>query len=163
MIYFIQCGKDGPVKIGLTKSDPRKRLKTLQTYHHANLHLLTTIAGGPAVEIILHKRFTMFRLRGEWFEFKGMFAKYIKALPKTIHTAENTSLDGRRTNSTLGLSDEEVKTTWLDKTIKNDDLAAEKAGFKGRKRTLNDRYGPSGRRAGRPPNAEVKRNLEALG
>ncbi|ASY45384.1 hypothetical protein CJD35_13775 [Sphingobium xenophagum] len=66
IIYFIGCGAEGPIKIGIA-AKPRDRLNGLQTGHHETLYLLATAAGGRAGELEYHQRFKSAHLRGEWF------------------------------------------------------------------------------------------------
>lgn len=66
LVYFIQAGDDGPVKVGRS-ADPRDRLMQLQTSHFAVLHLRAVVAGGPRLEGELHRRLRDHRLLGEWF------------------------------------------------------------------------------------------------
>ena len=68
MIYAIQCGEGGPIKLGRAE-DPVKRLRHLQTSHHERLKLL---ACEPAdndedAEKAVHQHLSVFRIRGEWF------------------------------------------------------------------------------------------------
>lgn len=67
MIYFIQVGDDGPVKIGLA-DDPYRRLVALQCASPFELRLLGGFEGGRGEELKLHKMFAHARIRGEWFE-----------------------------------------------------------------------------------------------
>lgn len=67
VIYFIQAGEDGPIKIGYTRSAPRKRLKELQTAAPQKLRLLGTTDGGRLEERALHRAWGDERLQGEWF------------------------------------------------------------------------------------------------
>lgn len=60
------------VKIGYTKSDPVKRLKTLQTGNHEHLSILGVAPGGVQDERAIHQRCSMSRLAGEWFSFDGL-------------------------------------------------------------------------------------------
>lgn len=66
MIYFIQCGENGLIKIGYSYS-PEKRLSELQTGSPIPLKILTTIPGDIDSEFKLHKQFDDFRANGEWF------------------------------------------------------------------------------------------------
>jgi hypothetical protein len=68
VIYLIQSGEDGPVKIGITSSDPRKRVAQLQTGNPTPLRLRATISGDASIERHLHSKFGQLRLNGEWFE-----------------------------------------------------------------------------------------------
>lgn len=70
-IYAIQVGEDGPIKIGVA-TDPRDRLKALQTAHHRPLRLLgySVVRKAWALqwERKVHARIQKYRLEGEWFE-----------------------------------------------------------------------------------------------
>jgi hypothetical protein len=70
MIYFIQVGESGPIKIGhtLSWSGVRRRLVELQTGNHERLRLLGSIDGFRKREEELHEEFKEHRLVGEWFE-----------------------------------------------------------------------------------------------
>lgn len=69
MIYFIQEGKDGPVKVGYS-SDPEARLAALQTGNSSRLRLRKVFEGGRQAEAEVHERLDDLRIRddGEWFE-----------------------------------------------------------------------------------------------
>jgi hypothetical protein len=71
MIYFIQCGKDGPIKIGTVgghnASAIGSRLSSIQGSTHLRLRILGYFPGGRKNEIALHKKMRQFRLCGEWF------------------------------------------------------------------------------------------------
>lgn len=68
MIYFIQEGKDGPVKVGYS-SDPEARLRALQTGNSSRLRLRKVFEGGRQTEAEAHERLDDLRIRddGEWF------------------------------------------------------------------------------------------------
>ena len=69
-VYFIRFGEFGPIKIGMTREDPMRRLKLLQVGSPKRLHLMGVIKD-PAPEHserILHQRFRPSRIRGEWFK-----------------------------------------------------------------------------------------------
>lgn len=67
MIYFIQSGDDGPIKIGYSKSNSRTRLRTLQTGSAEKLTLLCEREGHLGHETALHHKLSEYRLDGEWF------------------------------------------------------------------------------------------------
>jgi hypothetical protein len=70
VVYVIQAGYCGPVKIGTTSSSRLlKRLAQLQTANADRLHVLRTYVGGVGLERELHRRFAASRLAGEWFSF----------------------------------------------------------------------------------------------
>lgn len=68
MIYFIQMGHSGPIKIGFTaESDAIRRLAELQTACPWRLRLLGTTGGEPEDENRMHRTFRHLRTQGEWF------------------------------------------------------------------------------------------------
>ena len=66
MIYFIQAGDNGPVKIGYS-INPEKRLQALQTSHPQKLRMITVIDGDRDLEKELHEYFSDESVSGEWF------------------------------------------------------------------------------------------------
>jgi len=64
-VYFAGA-EDGPIKIGFAE-DPEARLRILQTSYPYALRILGTIEGGQELERSYHRRFSKFRMRGEWF------------------------------------------------------------------------------------------------
>lgn len=66
-VYLIQCGQNGPIKIG-TAWNPFRRMKLLQTGNHRRLFLRAVfIDTNPSLEFVLHEHFKESRIRGEWF------------------------------------------------------------------------------------------------
>jgi DNA-binding NtrC family response regulator len=81
MIYFVQSGKSGPVKIGFTaKDDVKVRISTLQTASIEPLNLLGVMDGDEEKEKALHQFFHSYRIRGEWFEPHPKLLMYIIGL-----------------------------------------------------------------------------------
>jgi DNA-binding XRE family transcriptional regulator len=78
IIYFIQMGDGGPVKIGYT-ADLAKRINSLNCGSPHALNVLGTIPGTTAVERALHKLFKPYRMRLEWFEPAPEVIEWIKA------------------------------------------------------------------------------------
>ncbi len=66
MIYFIQAGLGGPIKIGMA-GDIAVRLETLQIAHHEVLTLLGVMPGYRPTEREVHRRFAVDHIRGEWY------------------------------------------------------------------------------------------------
>ncbi len=66
MIYFIQAGENGPIKIGKS-DDPERRLKQLQTAHHKELKLLWVEDGAEEKESAYHEDFKDHNIKNEWF------------------------------------------------------------------------------------------------
>ena len=66
MIYFVQHGEGGAIKIG-TARNVRARIDAIQTSAPVRLRLLAVIDGGVREERELHDRFRKDRIHGEWF------------------------------------------------------------------------------------------------
>lgn len=78
MIYFIQQGCDGPIKIGYSNNNVYERLISLQIGNPNELKLIEEIPGTRRVEKKLHKRFSNERIRGEWFEYSERLKLFIE-------------------------------------------------------------------------------------
>jgi hypothetical protein len=77
-IYFVQCGEDGPIKIGMA-SDIKSRINDIQSMCPYKLTVIGSIAGGgKTTERLLHKRFSALRLHGEWFNPGDDLIRFIK-------------------------------------------------------------------------------------
>jgi hypothetical protein len=77
-IYFI--GFRNYVKIGFTRTPLKYRLAGLQTAVPEKLVVLAVIDGSAADERALHKRFSSYRLEGEWFQFDGELREFVEGL-----------------------------------------------------------------------------------
>lgn len=73
VVYFIQAGTDGPVKIG-TALSVQSRLSALQSGNAELLNLLATTPGGFLEEMALHRALARFRYRAEWFRWHPVVA-----------------------------------------------------------------------------------------
>ena len=67
MIYFIQCGDGGPIKIGSTNSAPHARMSHFQLGCAYELRLLGAVEGHGIYESALHELHLEGHIRGEWF------------------------------------------------------------------------------------------------
>jgi len=85
MIYFIQEGTEGPIKIGYTSKSVRTRMATLQTASAQKLRLLATAEGTQKDESMLHARFSACHIKGEWFKPSVDLMNYIFPVPKIDH------------------------------------------------------------------------------
>jgi hypothetical protein len=94
-VYFIQCGNDGPIKIGFG-IDPKKRLKIAQVYNPVMLVLLTYEPGSRELESFYHIKFDDDHIYGEWFLPSERLKKHIDALPKICITCEDFRLSPPR-------------------------------------------------------------------
>ena len=66
-IYFIQEGRQGNIKIGIS-SNPERRLRGLQTGNPSDLNLLFHMPGDRFLEQCLHEKFRYHHISGEWFK-----------------------------------------------------------------------------------------------
>lgn len=69
LVYVIQAGRAGPVKIGRTTYGRLPhRLRELQTGHHEVLKLVGAFPGYAALEAYFHRSQAQLRVRSEWFK-----------------------------------------------------------------------------------------------
>ena len=87
MIYFIQAGDAGPVKIG-KGNDPERRLMALQTGSYERLHLRATLDVGDEVERHFHQILEPCKTRGEWFRGDEMIVNIAMACAMAGHVWE---------------------------------------------------------------------------
>lgn len=85
VVYFVQAGPEGPIKIGYAKR-VADRFGELQTANPEPLILLGVLFDGTrALEARTHLRFAHLRLRGEWFtpadELLDFLAESIEGYP----------------------------------------------------------------------------------
>jgi hypothetical protein len=81
-VYFIMSDKTQAIKIGFTAGNVKIRLSALQTAHPYKLKVLATLNGNRSYEKELHKRFSQFRLEGEWFEPHPDLLAFISVIQK---------------------------------------------------------------------------------
>jgi hypothetical protein len=67
VIYFMQGGKRGLIKIGFTAGPVSARRRSLQCASPVRLNVLLTLPGDEPEEKALHARFAHLRRHGEWF------------------------------------------------------------------------------------------------
>ena len=69
LIKQVDIQNDVSYKIGITKNDPKKRIKQLQTGNPSDLFLEKQFHSEHAnlVESTLHRQFASNHIRGEWF------------------------------------------------------------------------------------------------
>ena len=85
MIYFIQSGSNGAIKIGYTKNmdSLQKRIPHLQNGNPQELNLLYTCEGKKEDEARYHQKFKKDKLKGEWFKPSQELISYIHSLYST--------------------------------------------------------------------------------
>ena len=94
MIYFIEAntGVTSYVKIGFSRS-PLQRLAELQTGCPILLRLMFTIFGDETTESNLHRRFSEYAVRGEWFLNDGGLRTYVERQLWLNPSDEKTGID----------------------------------------------------------------------
>lgn len=81
IVYFIQAGEHGPVKIGRTSYEPASRLSSLQTGNAIKLTIIGTCDESEEYsEKDLHRLLSMDRIRGEWFFATDQLYDYVRML-----------------------------------------------------------------------------------
>lgn len=82
LVYLIQIGETGPVKIGLTEHDDvAQRLQSLQHASPWELHVRRVIPvdDALALEQEIHRRFLHLRMRGEWFAVDDLLTAFMES------------------------------------------------------------------------------------
>lgn len=88
IVYFIQAGEKGPVKIGYTgKDNVGFRLSDLQVGNHEKLRLIGFVYGDRDDERRLQRHFRKLHIRGEWFKPHKVLTRYV--LHNTIRASQN--------------------------------------------------------------------------
>ena len=170
-IYVIQVGKDGPVKIGFTASNPKTRRSSIQASHHATLILRGTIEGSEKTEKALHARFSATRIRGEWFAVSPELREFMENLtpvppaPKPVGNIHKklSPEDAKKLGRNGGLKNAALhshrltsnhKAIWRDQKYRtNEDAALAISNALGKPvsvPTIRRRFGASGRPGGWP-------------
>lgn len=68
VVYFVQEGKSGPIKIGWTSNCPHRRRDNLQIGNSEDLYLLGVLPDADqSLEARWHKCYSKYRKRSEWF------------------------------------------------------------------------------------------------
>lgn len=84
-IYFIQVDGGGPIKIGITKNDPRKRMSKIQSDCPWPVSLLGATTGALDDEAAFHRNLSAFKMQGEWFK---PAPEVLAAIGETLRTTE---------------------------------------------------------------------------
>jgi hypothetical protein len=79
MIYFIQAGEEGLIKIGCAIA-PWKKIKQLQLGSATNLILLKTIPGNEKKRKEIHTYLSTYNKQGDWFYPTTEVIKFIESI-----------------------------------------------------------------------------------
>jgi hypothetical protein len=77
LIYFIQAGSAGPIKIGMSR-DFDRRLTVLSCAHYRRLRVLGLVDATSGLEGEIHSLFSDIRMRGEWFRPEAWLLAFIR-------------------------------------------------------------------------------------
>tara|TARA_R100001082_G_scaffold110819_1_gene91911 strand:- start:174 stop:947 length:774 start_codon:yes stop_codon:yes gene_type:complete len=91
MVYLIK-GVDNYYKIGFSKSKEtfKNRIKSLQTGCPVEIKIIKQIDGTLDDEANLHKKYSYFKEKGEWFEFNDFILKQICHFMEKLENLNNT-------------------------------------------------------------------------
>jgi len=79
-VYFVQCGDDGPIKIGMA-SNIKSRINDIQSMCPYQLSVIGSIPnGGKVTERLLHEKFSSLRIHGEWFSPGSELISFVSEL-----------------------------------------------------------------------------------
>ena len=91
MIYFMQAGKNGPIKIG-DSEEIHDRIEQLQVGCPYELRLLFVYNDRDFDEIELHEHFKHEHIRGEWFRPARAIKEFNKDHPSDCYAISNFEL-----------------------------------------------------------------------
>ena len=96
MIYYLQSGLKGPIKIGYSENPP-KRKSHLQTGNPERLRLIFSTAGNKYFEKKIHERFDHLRIRrdGEWFRPAADLLEFMDKMQRIIANSSIYTMDYR--------------------------------------------------------------------
>jgi DNA-binding protein Fis len=83
MIYFIQSGNGGSIKIGYSNNDIEGRISALQTGTPYKLKLIGVMRGELEDEKTIHSIFSEIHIAGEWYLPDDTLLKFIEAQAMT--------------------------------------------------------------------------------
>jgi Meiotically up-regulated gene 113 len=96
-VYFIRAEdetRSWPIKIGWSMN-PNDRIFSLKTGNHCKLRLIFYAPGPPALEETLHKKFSRYRLEGEWFAWNDELVNFILEWKRTGKLPANWYVRGK--------------------------------------------------------------------
>ena len=94
MLYAIQAGAGGPIKIGFS-DDPQARLSAIQIGNHAVCRIIFLMEGGMADEAALHEELASDHIRGEWFwPTRLVFSALEARSPRVVDEPPAVNTDG---------------------------------------------------------------------
>ena len=93
-IYLIRNCENDTYKIGVTKNDPQKRVKQLQTGCSSPLDLLYSFETEYPyrLEKMLHTKFILHKVEGEWYRLQPEHITYFLDICNTLQNTLNSLL-----------------------------------------------------------------------
>lgn len=86
-VYFIQAGKDGPIKIGSCTHAPSRR-SNIQSHNPEPIRIAGLVQGGFILEMRLHSHFRKLHIRGEWFRCEDELKELVQRFNRAPHDRE---------------------------------------------------------------------------
>jgi DNA-binding XRE family transcriptional regulator len=111
VIYFIQAGKGGPIKIGHTRN-PITRIESIALATAATVIPLSVVPGERGDELGLHAAFSHLRIKGEWFTPARDLLDYIASLPPYRRTPVITAREFKEWRAGTDMTQAEAA-AWL--------------------------------------------------
>jgi hypothetical protein len=92
-IYFVRAGTDGPVKIGWSSTNTKRRHGALQTSHYVDLIILREVVGDKEDEKAFHRYFADKRIKNEWFAYdERMLSVRVEDARRLLEPAPNANM-----------------------------------------------------------------------
>lgn len=92
-LYFIGNG-EGPIKVGITRGDPKERLKDLQTGNPVRLRVLDafSVVDPEGTEQRMHNALRDFHVGGEWYD-RDAVLHLLDELKGNVKNADGETVD----------------------------------------------------------------------
>ncbi len=111
-IYYILSGETGRIKIGFTKGDPSKRLRSLKTGSPTKLGIIAIHPGTLETEAALHRKFAAARVIGEWFDFNDDLIVHVADVCKLTIALHREAGEEAPAWATIGLK--RIVDMWIE-------------------------------------------------
>lgn len=111
-VYFARIGESDRVKIGFA-SDPRARVRNMQTSAPEPINLVRVLLGTPADERRLHTLFRPHWLAGEWFALSAEMIESDVGLTDVTKRFQKASVRPSVSASTGSHADDQLVRMWL--------------------------------------------------
>lgn len=80
MVYLFADADNKYMKIGFSAKTPEARLKAVRTETKLDLRIMYVVLGSLGTEKYMHKRFSKYHIKREWFKYNDEIAKYFDSV-----------------------------------------------------------------------------------